>query len=287
MNICSLFNKHLSIPATLAASLICVSPAFSSFKTEAINKIGVIQNIRDACSDVTSVKIVSAKVGHNKTPYNTKPNKNVYHSLITGEIRYVSVHEKDIERIKLSTPNDKFMFEINSIGGSMDIGFSYANAIRKSKGTIVTVARKEASSMASLILFSGTPGYRWAKRQSKIILHSLSITYGSDYRQGIMGEIYRQEDLKPGTKFYKKLKEENNRLKELYLETSSNKSVTEECLKALINKEYDSAPDSLLALQAGWVDFVWDEKNPDDPSDDIFIIRREDVPLYQRSPAAE
>lgn len=65
---------------------------------------------------------------------------------------------------------------IDSPGGSVDIGIYMVRAMQDSKAPIYTYATKKACSMAAIILCMGKPGHRYAKKDSLIMIHDITIT---------------------------------------------------------------------------------------------------------------
>ncbi len=69
--------------------------------------------------------------------------------------------------------------QIDSQGGGVDSLLGMLDVIERSKKTICTFTNTKAYSCGSLLLAAGTPGYRFASKNSFVLVHEISAgTYG-------------------------------------------------------------------------------------------------------------
>lgn len=73
-----------------------------------------------------------------------------------------------------SENNDDIKIYINSPGGELSSGFMIYDTINLIKSDVQTISIGESSSMAAIILLSGTKGKRKMLPNSKVMLHDLS-----------------------------------------------------------------------------------------------------------------
>jgi len=93
--------------------------------------------------------------------------------MITGEITSELAERVVSQLIFLDAkePGKDIYLYINSEGGAVVSGLAIYDTIRSLKSDVVTVSLGECSSMASLLLASGTKGKRLALPNSRIMIH--------------------------------------------------------------------------------------------------------------------
>ncbi|MFB2935355.1 ClpP family protease [Aerosakkonemataceae cyanobacterium BLCC-F154] len=93
--------------------------------------------------------------------------------IITGEVTPELAERVVSQLIFLDTkaPGKDIYLYINSEGGEINSGLAIYDTIKSLKSDVVTVSLGECSSMATLLLASGTKGKRFAMPNSRIMIH--------------------------------------------------------------------------------------------------------------------
>lgn len=99
--------------------------------------------------------------------------------LLTGEVT-AELAEKVVSQLiflDAKAPGKDIYLYINSEGGYIQPGLAIYDTIKSLKSDVATVSLGRASSMAAILLASGTKGKRFAMPNSRIMIHQPSI-YG-------------------------------------------------------------------------------------------------------------
>ncbi|KAJ1691612.1 hypothetical protein LUZ63_015767 [Rhynchospora breviuscula] len=95
---------------------------------------------------------------------------------VTGEItnKTSAVVVAELLHLELQNPKEPIYMIINSPGGVVTAGLAIYDMMQMISCPIQTIYLGEACSMASLLLATGSPGYRFCSTNAKVMIHQPS-----------------------------------------------------------------------------------------------------------------
>ena len=247
-------SRYIIAPYLLAASLTAPALADSSTNSalQTPKKVDITKPILAhedpailaACPQINDITIIS-------TP-NKAPKLKAYGIHLQGGIYPEYMHPVQWQVISSSlfsaqtlNPQDNVAVFIKSAGGGFYAGKMIYDYLKSSPAKIFTIAAEEASSIASLILFSGDR--RRIVENTNIVLHAVH------QRNLATNEISYLEDLSDVNN-RQRISGNNTWFKQQYLDLSTTGS-PRECIDQLIGSR-DIRITGVTALKLGFVDEV-------------------------------
>ena len=169
---------------------------------------------------------------------NEKKGQLIVNTLFTDELMEYIVFK--LLSFESDRNIDNIMLYINSHGGEVHSLLPIVDAIDASRKPVATVCLGYAYSAAAMLLMSGTKGYRFAMKNSRILIHEVSMYF--DYQKNTQIQIDAEE-----------LKTLNEKLVEII---KSKTKMKDRDIKRYMNSNIDECMSAEQALHFGIIDKI-------------------------------
>lgn len=260
----------------LGIAVAVTAAAFSLGSTSDLINAESDARIRTACPQISNVQTATIRSDWNSYTalINGTSIGGLKHLTQMSETTIDIVGHKLVEILK-ADKYEQFYMDVDSLGGSVLTALLYTKAMKESSARIITSSDTIAASGGSVILFAGTPGYRYASSSTTIVVHTARV--GQD-------KIRFIEDFKPEQAEYRGLKKANGWLRDQYEELSVT-GITKPCVKALIRGKDDMLISPNIALKLGWIDAVKNVNWWTGKYDGTITVRADDPRAQPKVPA--